>query len=62
MWSKKYVKIFTRVEKMVFKKKKLYLQPTDNDVLRRFTNKQESIRSSIIYEIGLARSTAYTSN
>ena len=27
----------------------------------RFTNEQESIRSSIVYEIGLARSTAYTS-
>ena len=34
MWSKKYVKIFTRVKKMVFKKKKLYLQLTDNYILR----------------------------
>ena len=34
MWLKKYVKIFKRVKKMVFKKKKLYLQLTDNDVLR----------------------------
>ena len=34
MWSKKYVKIFTRVKKMVFKKKKLYLQLTDNNVLQ----------------------------
>ena len=34
MWSKKYVKIFTRVKNMVFKKKKLYLQSTDNNVLR----------------------------
>ena len=34
MWSKKYVKIFKRVKKKVFKKKKLYLQSTDNDVLQ----------------------------